>query len=94
MTYKYNNNSSLIEYSKRAAILEKDEEFRLIDDWRDNKNPKSLQKILNAYLRLRFVNHAKDHTLEVWMESQGHYQETKGKWREFFRIGACLAKLY
>ena len=44
MTYKYNNNSSLIEYSKRAAILEKDEEFRLIDDWRDNKNPKSLQK--------------------------------------------------
>ena len=30
MTYKYNNNSSLIEYSKSAAILEKDVEFRLL----------------------------------------------------------------
>ena len=32
--------------------LEKDHEFKLINDWRDNKNPKSLQKILDAYLRL------------------------------------------
>ena len=44
--------NNLIELSKKAAILEKDEEFYLIDDWRDNKNPKSLQKILNSYLRL------------------------------------------
>ena len=44
--------NNLIEFSKKAAILEKDEEFRLINDWRDNKNPKSLQKILNSYLRL------------------------------------------
>tara|TARA_B100000963_G_C22509892_1_gene617841 strand:+ start:71 stop:937 length:867 start_codon:yes stop_codon:yes gene_type:complete len=44
--------SKLIDFSKKAAILEKDEEFTLINDWRDNKNPKSLQKILNAYLRL------------------------------------------
>ena len=44
--------SSLVEFSKKASILEKEEEFILIDDWRDNKNPKSLQKILNAYLRL------------------------------------------
>ena len=42
----------LIELSKRAAILEKDEEFYLINDWRENKTPKSLQKILNSYLRL------------------------------------------
>ncbi len=52
---KYNNfnfSSNLIEFSKKAAILEKDEEFKLINDWRDNKNPKSLQKILNSYLRL------------------------------------------
>ena len=44
--------SKLIELSKKAAILEKDEEFQLINDWRDNKTPKSLQKILNSYLRL------------------------------------------
>ena len=44
--------NNLIERSKKAAILEKGEEFFLINDWRDNKNPKSLQKILNSYLRL------------------------------------------
>ena len=44
--------SNLVEISKKAAILEKDEEFELINDWRDNKNPKSLQKILDSYLRL------------------------------------------
>ena len=44
--------NNLIELSKKAAILEKDEEFELINDWRDNKTPRSLQKILNSYLRL------------------------------------------
>ena len=44
--------NNLIELSKKAAILEKDDEFYLINDWRDNKNPKSLQKILHSYLRL------------------------------------------
>ncbi len=44
--------NNLIELSKKASILEKDEEFYLINDWRDNKTPKSLQKILNSYLRL------------------------------------------
>ena len=44
--------NGLVEFSKKAAILEKDEEFFLINDWRDNKNSKSLQKILNSYLRL------------------------------------------
>ncbi len=48
--WQFSNN--LIEFSKKAGILEKEEEFFLIDDWRNNKNPKSLQKILNAYLRL------------------------------------------
>ena len=48
--FYFSNN--LIELSKKAAILEKDEEFQLINDWRDNKTPKSLQKILNSYLRL------------------------------------------
>ncbi len=44
--------NNLIELSKKAAILEKDEEFQLINDWRENKTPRSLQKILNSYLRL------------------------------------------
>ena len=44
--------NNLIEISKKAAILEKEEEFFLINDWRDNKTPKSLQKILSSYLRL------------------------------------------
>ena len=48
--YFFSNN--LIELSKKAAILEKEEEFQLINDWRDNKTPSSLQKILNSYLRL------------------------------------------
>ena len=51
-TNKFNFSNNLIEFSKKAAILEKDHEFKLINDWRDNKNPKSLQKILDAYLRL------------------------------------------
>jgi len=50
LNFNYSNN--LIEFSKKADILKKEEEFFLIDDWRDNRNPKSLQKILNAYLRL------------------------------------------
>ena len=49
---KFYFSNNLIELSKKGAILEKDEEFKLINDWRDNKTPKSLQKILNAYLRL------------------------------------------
>jgi len=52
----YNRNlfssNKLIEISKKAVILEKDEEFMLINDWRNNKTPRSLQKILNSYLRL------------------------------------------
>ena len=53
--------SNLIELSKKAAILEKDDEFYLINDWKDNKNPKSLEKILNSYLRLA-VSYARKYT--------------------------------
>ena len=53
MTFSKNYfSNNLIEFSKQGAILQKEEEFTLINDWRDNRNPKSLQKILNAYLRL------------------------------------------
>ena len=37
--------SNLIELSKKAKILEKDDEFYLINDWKDNKNPKSLENV-------------------------------------------------
>ena len=48
--YQLSNN--LVEYSKRAKVLEKDEEFKLISQWRDHKNQNALQKILNSYMRL------------------------------------------
>ena len=60
MFNKYSS-SKLIEISKKASILEKDEEFKLINDWKDNRNPKSLQKILNSYLRLA-VSYAKKYS--------------------------------
>ncbi|MDC0194859.1 RNA polymerase factor sigma-32 [Alphaproteobacteria bacterium] len=49
-TYKLSNN--LVEYSRRAKVLEKQEEYDLIEKWRNNKDQKALQKILDAYLRL------------------------------------------
>ena len=48
--YELSNN--LIEYSRRTKILEKNEEFYLIQRWQEHKDQKSLKKILNAYLRL------------------------------------------
>ena len=48
--YKLSNN--LVEYSRRAKTLEKEEEFYLIRRWQDHKDEKSLKKILNSYLRL------------------------------------------
>ena len=59
--FKNLNSSRLIEISKKGSILEKDEEFKLINDWQDNRNPKSLQKIINAYLRLA-VSYAKKYS--------------------------------
>ena len=59
--FKNLNSSRLIEISKKGSILEKDEEFKLINDWQDNRNPKSLQKIINSYLRLA-VSYAKKYS--------------------------------
>ena len=59
--FKNFNTSRLIEISKKGSILEKDEEFKLIIDWQDNRNPKSLQKIINSYLRLA-VSYAKKYS--------------------------------
>jgi RNA polymerase sigma-32 factor len=49
---KYELSNNLIEYSKRAKILSKPEEYALITKWQDNKDQAALQKILDAYLRL------------------------------------------
>ena len=57
--YKLSNN--LIEYSRRAKILEKNEEYYLITKWRDFQDQRALQKILNAYLRLA-VAYARKYT--------------------------------
>ena len=44
--------NNLIEFSKKSKILEKDEEFFHIENWRNNRDSKSLKIIMNAYLRL------------------------------------------
>ena len=59
--FKNFNSSKLIDISRKGSILEKDEEFKLINDWQDNRNPKSLQKIINSYLRLA-VSYAKKYS--------------------------------
>ena len=48
--YQLSNN--LVEYSRRAKVLDKTEEFKLITQWRDHQNQRALQKILNSYIRL------------------------------------------
>ena len=44
--------NNLVEFSRKPKMLEKDEEFQHIQQWRDKRNQKSLQIILNSYLRL------------------------------------------
>jgi RNA polymerase sigma-32 factor len=44
--------NNLIEFSKKSKILEKKEEFYHIEEWRNKRESKSLQIILNSYLRL------------------------------------------
>ena len=58
---KYQLSTNLVEYSRRAKILEKQDEYKLILDWNTNQNKDSLQKILNAYMRLA-VSFAKKYT--------------------------------
>ena len=44
--------NNLVEFSKKSKILEKEEEFFHIQQWVEKRNSKSLQIILNSYLRL------------------------------------------
>ena len=49
---------NLVDFSRKSKILEKKEEFHHIERWQNKKDQKSLQIILNAYLRLS-VSYAK-----------------------------------
>tara|TARA_Y100001970_G_scaffold293700_1_gene442469 strand:+ start:3204 stop:4067 length:864 start_codon:yes stop_codon:yes gene_type:complete len=44
--------NNLVDFSKKAKILEKNEEFYHIEKWKTNRDSASLKIILNAYLRL------------------------------------------
>ena len=52
MTVKSLIANNLVDFSKKSKILEKKEEFYHIEQWREKRKSKSLQIILNAYLRL------------------------------------------
>jgi len=52
MTLKALISNNLVEFSKKSKILDKEEEFYHIENWRNNRESKSLQIILNSYLRL------------------------------------------
>ena len=52
MTVKSLIANNLVEFSKKSKILEKNEEFYHIEQWREKRQSKSLQIILNSYLRL------------------------------------------
>ena len=50
--------NNLVDFSRKSKILEKNKEFYHIEKWRKKRDSKSLQVILNAYLRLA-VSYAK-----------------------------------
>ena len=58
MNIKSSLSNNLVDFSRKSKILEKKEEFFHIEEWRIKRNEKSLQVILNSYLRLA-VSYAK-----------------------------------
>ena len=44
--------NNLVEFSKKSKILDKEEEFYHIENWRNKRKSESLKIILNSYLRL------------------------------------------
>ncbi len=52
MTLKTLLSNNLIEYSRKFKILDKEEEYYHIENWRNKRESKSLKVILNSYLRL------------------------------------------
>lgn len=58
MSTRSSLSNNLVDFSRKPKILEKKEEFYHIEEWRNNRNQKSLKIILNSYLRLA-VSYAK-----------------------------------
>ena len=58
MHTKSSLSNNLVDFSRKSKILEKNEEFFHIEEWRVKRKQKSLQIILNSYLRLA-VSYAK-----------------------------------
>ena len=54
----FNFNGNLVEYSRKAPVLDKKKEYELIEKWKENRDERALQQILDAYLRLA-VSYAK-----------------------------------
>ena len=52
MTIKTLFSNNLVEFSKKSKILDKNEEYYHIENWRNKRNSESLKVILNSYLRL------------------------------------------
>jgi len=52
MTLKALISNNLVEFSKKSKILDKEEEFYHIENWRNKRESESLKVILNSYLRL------------------------------------------
>ena len=52
MTIKTLVSNNLVEFSKKSKILDKNEEYYHIENWRNKRNSESLKVILNSYLRL------------------------------------------
>ncbi len=58
MTIKALISNNLVEFSKKSKILDKEEEYYHIENWRNKRKSESLKVILNSYLRLA-VSYAK-----------------------------------
>jgi len=52
MTLKALISNNLVEFSKKSKILDKEEEFYHIENWKNKRESESLKVILNSYLRL------------------------------------------
>ena len=44
--------NNLVDFSRKSKMLDKEEEFYHIENWRNTRNSESLKVILNSYLRL------------------------------------------
>ncbi len=52
MTLKALITNNLVEFSRKSKMLDKEEEFYHIENWRNKRKSESLKVILNSYLRL------------------------------------------